>query len=66
MGAKYASTRVNTNGKADFKYGRFDARAKLPNTLGIWPAIWMYLSAKAAEVSTIRDAGSDTRGTHLA
>jgi beta-glucanase (GH16 family) len=41
MGAQYTSARVNTMGKKDFLYGRFEARAKLPNTQGIWPAIWM-------------------------
>jgi len=41
MGAKYTSARVNTMVKAEFAYGRFEARAKLPNTQGIWPAIWM-------------------------
>ena len=43
QGAAYTSTRVNTMGKADFTYGRFEARAKLPNTQGIWSAIWMML-----------------------
>jgi beta-glucanase (GH16 family) len=41
MGAEYTFARVNTNGKADLTYGRFDTWAKLPNTTGIWPAIWM-------------------------
>ena len=41
MSAKYSSARVNTMAKADFTYGRFEARANLPNTPGIWPAIWM-------------------------
>jgi len=41
MGAKFTSARVNTMVKAEFTYGRFEARARLPNTQGIWPAIWM-------------------------
>lgn len=41
MGAKYTSARVNTMVKAEFTYGRFEALLKLPNTQGIWPAIWM-------------------------
>lgn len=40
-GNSYTSSRINTSGKADFKYGRFDIRAKLPKTRGTWPAIWM-------------------------
>jgi beta-glucanase (GH16 family) len=41
MGLKYSSARINSMVKAEFQYGRFEARAKLPNTQGIWPAIWM-------------------------
>jgi beta-glucanase (GH16 family) len=41
MGKKYTSARLNTMVKAEFQYGRFEAWAKLPNTQGIWPAIWM-------------------------
>jgi len=41
MGRKYTSARINTMVRAEFTYGRFEVRAKLPNTQGIWPAIWM-------------------------
>jgi beta-glucanase (GH16 family) len=41
MGRKFTSARLNTMVRAEFAYGRFEARAKLPNTQGIWPAIWM-------------------------
>lgn len=37
----YTSARLNTKGKADFKYGRFEMRAKLPSGQGSWPAFWM-------------------------
>ncbi len=40
-GANYTSGRVHTDGKGDFLYGRFEVRAKLPQGIGIWPAIWM-------------------------
>ena len=36
----YTSTRMNTSGKFDFKYGRIEVRAALPGTPGSWPAIW--------------------------
>lgn len=39
--AQYTSARINTNGKADWQYGRIEVRAKLPHGGGIWPAIWM-------------------------
>jgi beta-glucanase (GH16 family) len=39
-GQEYSSTRLLTNGKADWTYGFFEIRAKLPCGKGIWPAIW--------------------------
>jgi beta-glucanase (GH16 family) len=36
----YTSARLITRGKAEWTYGRFEIRAKLPCTLGTWPAIW--------------------------
>ena len=40
-GASYTSTRLLTQGKFDFKYGKVEVRAKLPIGVGTWPAIWM-------------------------
>ncbi len=40
-GSQYTSSRLTTEGKFDFKYGRVDIRAKLPRGQGIWPALWM-------------------------
>lgn len=37
----YSSGRVRTKHRGDWKYGRFDIRAKLPEGQGVWPAIWM-------------------------
>jgi beta-glucanase (GH16 family) len=37
----YSSARLITRGKAGFKYGRFEARLKLPVGQGLWPAFWM-------------------------
>ncbi len=39
--AAYTSARLVTKNKADWKYGRVEARAKLPAGIGTWPAIWM-------------------------
>ncbi|MFG0304783.1 MAG: family 16 glycosylhydrolase [Phycisphaerales bacterium JB040] len=41
QGYQYTSARLRTMGKADFTYGRMEARLKLPSTQGIWPAFWM-------------------------
>ncbi|WP_440057022.1 family 16 glycosylhydrolase (plasmid) [Pseudoalteromonas sp. T1lg65] len=37
----FTSARLNTRYKADFTYGRFEVRAKLPSGQGAWPAFWM-------------------------
>ena len=40
-GFNYTSSRLKTQNKKTFKYGRIDVRALLPQGQGIWPAIWM-------------------------
>ena len=37
----YTSARLITRGKASWQYGFYEVRAKLPCSLGTWPAIWM-------------------------
>ncbi|AVJ56081.1 glycosyl hydrolase family 16 [Idiomarina sp. OT37-5b] len=37
----YTSARLNSKNKGDFKYGRIEVRAKLPEGQGSWPAVWM-------------------------
>ncbi|AZG73902.1 glycoside hydrolase family 16 protein [Shewanella livingstonensis] len=37
----YTSARLISKNKGDWKYGRFEIRAKLPQGQGTWPAIWM-------------------------
>lgn len=39
-GKEYTSSRLTTEEKKDFLYGRIDFRAKLPKGQGIWPAFW--------------------------
>lgn len=38
---QYTSARLVTKGKFEQKYGRFEARIKIPRGQGIWPAFWM-------------------------
>jgi len=37
----FTSARLVTRGKAAWRYGRIEVRAKLPQGQGTWPAIWM-------------------------
>ncbi len=39
-GQPYTSARLITRGKADWTYGFFEVRAKMPCGKGTWPAIW--------------------------
>ncbi len=39
--AEYTSASLTTKGKASWRYGRIEVRAKLPSARGTWPAIWM-------------------------
>ena len=40
-GANYTSGRIKTQGLFNFTYGRIEARIKLPDGQGLWPAFWM-------------------------
>lgn len=37
----FTSARLITKGKGDWQYGKIEVRAKIPDGLGTWPAIWM-------------------------
>jgi beta-glucanase (GH16 family) len=41
------SASINTLGKYDFLYGRVEVRARIPSSLGTWPAIWMMGTSRA-------------------
>ncbi len=40
-GAAYTSARLRTKGLADWTFGKFEIRARMPIGQGMWPAIWM-------------------------
>ena len=40
-GKSYTSARINTRDRFAFRYGRIEARIRLPAGQGIWPAFWM-------------------------
>lgn len=39
--ADFISGRINTRDKAEFTHGRVEARIKMPDAEGVWPAFWM-------------------------
>ena len=61
-GARYTSGRIHSEGKADFLYGRFDIRAKVPRGQGTWPAVWM-LPTDPFKYATTCEAGEDWQGS---
>ena len=40
-GMSYSSGKILTKNTAAFRYGRIEARCKLPQTQGLWPAFWL-------------------------
>ena len=41
QGYEYTSARLHTRDRFAFRYGRIEARMKLPGGQGIWPAFWL-------------------------
>jgi beta-glucanase (GH16 family) len=65
--SKYTSARLISKGKGDFKYGKIEARAKLPSGRGTWPAFWMMPSnskyghwPKSGEIDIMEHVGYDS------
>jgi beta-glucanase (GH16 family) len=63
---EYTSARIRTAGKGDWKYGRFEIRAKLPEGQGLWPAIWMLSTygnyggwAASGEIDIMEELGQE-------
>lgn len=50
LGSDYTSARLTTRGRFEPRYGRFEARLRLPSGRGIWPAFWL-LGANIATLS---------------
>ncbi len=48
-GRSYTSSRIKTQDKFEFTYGRVDIRARMPIGTGLWPALWL-LGANIDEV----------------
>ena len=39
--APFVSGRIESQGKFDFMHGRAEARIKMPDNVGVWPAFWL-------------------------
>jgi beta-glucanase (GH16 family) len=71
-GKSYTSSRIITQGKRAFKYGRVDIRAKLPKGQGLWPALWMLGSSistvgwpKCGEIDIMELIGGPTNDSKI-
>ncbi len=40
-GSNYSSSRINSDNKFEFQYGRVDIRASMPSATGSWVALWL-------------------------
>ncbi len=68
---KYTSARLITKGKFDQKYGRFEARIKIPRGQGMWSAFWMLGNdidkvgwSKCGEIDILENIGREPKTIH--
>ena len=47
--AEFTSSRITTQGKRNWRHGRFEVSAKLPAVQGTWPAIWLLSESISTE-----------------
>lgn len=70
-GQAYTSARLRTLNKGDWKYGRFEMRAKVPAGQGMWPAFWLLPSdwayggwAASGEIDVMENVGFEPNRVH--
>lgn len=51
--ADFLSGRIDSRGKFDFTYGRAEARIRMPDAEGTWPAFWLLGNGKWPETGEI-------------
>ncbi|MEZ4902736.1 MAG: glycoside hydrolase family 16 protein [Spirosomataceae bacterium] len=70
---EYTSARLTTRKKGDWLYGRIIVRAKIPQGLGTWPAIWMLATEQTygtaywpdnGEIDIMEHVGFDPNRVH--
>ena len=62
----YTSAAIQTKGRFDVKYGRLEARIKIPDGRGLWPAFWAVGSdvdsvgwPRSGEIDMMENVGND-------
>jgi beta-glucanase (GH16 family) len=67
----FTSARLQTKGKFDQKYGRFEARIRIPRGQGMWPAFWMLGSdidtapwPQCGEIDIMENVGKEPSVVH--
>ncbi|HEY9118041.1 MAG TPA: glycoside hydrolase family 16 protein [Roseivirga sp.] len=67
----YSSAKLVTKGKGDWKYGRMEVKARIPQGRGNWPAIWMLPSEntyggwpRSGEIDIMEHVGYDQGNMH--
>ncbi|WFL77746.1 glycoside hydrolase family 16 protein [Altererythrobacter arenosus] len=51
--ADFVSGRIESKGKFDFTYGRAEARIRMPDAVGVWPAWWLLGNGKWPDTGEI-------------
>jgi len=66
----YSSARIRSQKRGEWRFGRFEIRAKMPQGEGIWPAVWMLPTeskyggwAAGGEIDIIESRGSAVHET---
>jgi beta-glucanase (GH16 family) len=65
----YTSARIHSEGKFSQRYGRFEARIKIPDGQGIWPAFWLMGGRPqnwpdGGEIDIMENVGKEPRTVH--
>jgi beta-glucanase (GH16 family) len=68
-GQSYSSAKITTKGKASWKYGFYEVRARLPCARGTWPAIWLLPQKDdgwpdGGEIDVMEHVGSEPHVAH--
>jgi beta-glucanase (GH16 family) len=70
-GKEYTSARLRTKGRGDFTFGRMEARIRLTQGQGIWPAFWMLPTdevhggwPRSGEIDIMENVGHETATVH--